>query len=242
MTSEFFFFYTEANLVCCALFAVILMHDLRRFNHRETQVRFDDALAAHILYFISDSCWAALVSAAVHFHHFFALLVNFSNFFLMGLLGCTWFRFMAASEQLPFRNTKKGKVLISLPMAVMSGVLALSYFAAPKLWVSDSGSLTPLYYTLIPVAPILYTAAGSVICALSPVSPSDSLWASATTSWDRPRTASMPAWTGQMRSCTWTSGCKSSSERRCRAQLADGHHRPFPFLLFGACIFPGFVA
>ena len=159
MTSEYFFFYTEANLVCCALFAVILMHDLRRFNHRETQVRFDDALAAHMLYFISDSCWAALVSGAVHFHHFFALLVNFSNFFLMGLLGYTWFRFMAASEQLPFRNTKKGKVLISLPMAVMSGVLALSYFAAPKLWVSDSGSLTPLYYTLIPVAPILYSAA-----------------------------------------------------------------------------------
>lgn len=165
MTSEYFFFYTEANLVCCILFAVILIHDLKRFSRQEKQLRFDAAVASHMLYFISDSLWAALVSGTLKFSRFAALLVNFSNYFLMALLGYTWFRFMAASEQLPIRNTRKGRILIALPMAVMSSVLAIWYIAAPRFWISDAGVLNPLYFPMLAISPFLYSVA-SMVCSV----------------------------------------------------------------------------
>lgn len=166
MTSEYFFFYTEANLVCCILFAVILFHDLKRFNRQEKQIRFDAAVASHILYFISDSFWAALVSGALKFTRLASILINFSNFFLMALLGFTWFHFMAASEQLPIRNTTKGRILISLPMLVTTGLLVVWYIAAPGFWISDAGILNPLYFPLMAVSPFLYFLASIVFSVL----------------------------------------------------------------------------
>ena len=159
MSSQDFFFYTEANLFCVVLFGVILFHDARRFNRQETQIRFDAAILFHILYFISDSFWAALESGVIPATPLLLAVVNFSNFFLMSTLACVWFQFLAASESLPLRNTRKGRVFTALPMLVMSGLMAFWYALAPRFWISETGSLNPLYFPLMVVAPFFYITA-----------------------------------------------------------------------------------
>ena len=62
MQLDYFFFYTEANIVCIVILAILLVHDRFHSTRQEKQIWFNWALVVHILYFISDIGWAAVIS------------------------------------------------------------------------------------------------------------------------------------------------------------------------------------
>lgn len=57
----FSFYYIEANLVCAIVFGIILLHNHFNIDRQEKQIKFDHALIAFIVYFLTDSVWAGIV-------------------------------------------------------------------------------------------------------------------------------------------------------------------------------------
>ena len=63
MQLDYFFFYTESNIVCMVILAIMLFNDKKHSTRREKQIWFNRTIVAHILYFVSDIGWAAVLSS-----------------------------------------------------------------------------------------------------------------------------------------------------------------------------------
>ena len=79
----FFAYYAESNIVCAIIFAIMLVHDLLTMNRQEQQIKYDKALVAFMLYFISDCFWAAVDSGILPKNTFSVAATNFANYVLM---------------------------------------------------------------------------------------------------------------------------------------------------------------
>ena len=62
MGLEYFIFYTEANTVSILILSLMLINDRLHSTQQEKQIRFNWTVIAHILYFVSDMGWAAVLS------------------------------------------------------------------------------------------------------------------------------------------------------------------------------------
>jgi len=167
MTLDYFFFYTEANIVCIVIFLVLLRHDRLYSTRQEKQIWFDRTMIAHILYFLSDIGWAAVISGNLPRTRFLVILFNFLNFILLSLISYGWFMYMAASEDMILGKTWKQRRLLRLPMLISTAVIVVAFIAAPRFWVNDAGELNFWYYPLMITAPLIYIVASSVISLIN---------------------------------------------------------------------------
>ena len=165
MTLDYLFFYAEANIVCIIIFVILLWHDRRYRTRQEKQIWFDRTVIAHILYFISDIGWAAVISGNLPRSRGLVILFNFLNFILLSLISYGWFMYMAASEGMDLVKSWKQRRLIRLPMEICTAILVISYIIAPRFWVNDAGELNSWYYPLLVTAPLIYIIA-SFICSM----------------------------------------------------------------------------
>lgn len=156
MGSEYFIFYTEANLVCVTILAILLLNNRIYGTQRETQVWFNRAIIAFMLYFVSDIGWAAVLSGQLPRTRLLIILFNLSNYILLSLMAIQWFMYMAASEKMSFRKDRKKQLLCYLPMCVSALVIVIAYITAPLYWISERNELNGLYYPMMIVVPILY--------------------------------------------------------------------------------------
>ena len=85
MTS-FAFYYIEANIVCILVFAILLLHNHFSIDRQEKQIKFDHALIAFMLYFISDAAWAAIIAGMLPRNRFTVVATNFSNCVIMAVI------------------------------------------------------------------------------------------------------------------------------------------------------------
>ncbi len=163
MTLDYFTFYSEANIVCILILAVMLVNDWLHSAQQEKQIWLNRTLTAHILYFISDIGWAAVISGHLPQNRVSSCLFNLANFILLGTLAYLWFMYMAASEDLPFRTSRKKRLLCLLPLVVTTLAMIIAYAAAPQFWISDTGELNKLYYAMMIAAPVTYLLSAFVI-------------------------------------------------------------------------------
>ena len=165
MTPDYLFFYAEANIVCIIIFVIILWHDRRYRTRQEKQIWFDRTVIAHILYFISDIGWAAVISGDLPRIRALVIIFNFLNFILLSLIAYGWFMYMAASENMILGKTWKQRRLGRLPMAICTAILVTTYIIAPRFWVNDAGELNFWYYPLLLTAPLIYIIS-SFVCSM----------------------------------------------------------------------------
>lgn len=157
MSRDYFFFYFEATVVCVLFFAIMLLNDYRNGNRQEKQVYLDRVIMAHMLYFLNDLAWAAVLSGFLPRTRTLVVLVNFINAFFLAGITYNWFLYAAAAEQLPIRKKKHFFKVVGLPIYVVIAVAVIWYLAAPTFWVSETAELNPLYYPLILLpAPMIY--------------------------------------------------------------------------------------
>ena len=117
LMSEYFFHYTESNLACAVIFAIMLAHDVLSVDRQEKQIKFDHTLASFIAYFISDSVWAAVTTGTLPKTLATVALTNFSNFIIMALI-----------------NTVKVELyLCAISNASFTGILKQMRFKKPSL-------------------------------------------------------------------------------------------------------------
>ena len=163
MQGDYFFFYTEANIVCILILLILLVNDRLHNTRQEKQIRFNWTVVAHIGYFISDICWAAVLSGNLPRTRLLVGLFNFTNLVMMHLLAFEWFLYMAASENMDFRKSRRRRNLCRTPMIVSVLVMVVAYVIAPEFWINKDGELNSLYYLMLILMPVLYMIAAFVI-------------------------------------------------------------------------------
>lgn len=156
MQLDYFFFYSEANIVCMAILGILLFHSRAHSTRQEKQIWYDRTIVAHILYFLSDIGWAAELSGQLPTSRFLVVLFNFTNLVLLSLLAYAWFMYMAASVRLKFRNVRGVRLLCLLPMIVFTLAMVVAYTAAPYFWVNADCKLSVWYYPMLIGAPFIY--------------------------------------------------------------------------------------
>ena len=159
MSLEYFIFYIEANVVSILILGLLLINDRLQSTRQEKQIWFNRTIVVHILYFISDMCWAAVLSGQLPRTRLHVGLFNFSNLVLLSLLAYEWFLYMAASEEMPFRKSIRRRALCRIPIIVAVLVMVIAYIAAPEFWISAEGELNSWYYPMLIAVPVLYLMA-----------------------------------------------------------------------------------
>ena len=176
MGFDYFVFYTEASLICVIILSTILLTDRMYNTKQEKQVWFGRAIVAFMLYFISDAFWAAMLSGEFTVKRSYVVLVNLSNYILLGLMAYGLFMFIAASEKMPFRKDARIRRLIFLPVIISTLAISIAYVKNPLFWVNEQNELNNLYFPFMIAVPSLYLWAGfglSVRYALKSVSKMD---------------------------------------------------------------------
>lgn len=156
MQGDYFFFYTEANIVCILILLILLVNDRLHNTRQEKQIRFNWTVVAHFGYFISDIGWAAVLSGNLPRTRLLVGLFNFTNLVMLNLLAYEWFLYMAASENLPFRKSLRKRHLCMAPMIAAILLMVVAYVIAPEFWISKDGELNSLYYLMLIIPPVLY--------------------------------------------------------------------------------------
>ena len=162
MGFDYFVFYTEASLVCVIILTMILITDRMFHTKQEKQIWFSRAISAFILYFISDACWAAMLSGMFTKIRFFAVLFNYTNYILISLMGYGLFAFIAVSGKMSFFNSIRNRRLCFIPVVVSVLFISIAYVTNPLFWINENNELNALYFPLMFAVPSLYLIAGFI--------------------------------------------------------------------------------
>ena len=162
MGFDYFVFYTEASLVCVIILTMILITDRMFHTKQEKQIWFSRAISAFILYFISDACWAAMLSGMFPKIRFFAVLFNYTNYILISLMGYGLFAFIAVSGKMSFFNSIRNRRLCFIPVVVSVLFISIAYVANPLFWINENNELNALYFPLMFAVPSLYLIVGFI--------------------------------------------------------------------------------
>ena len=157
--SSYFIYYTEANIVCVCIFAIILVRDLLSMDRQEKQIKYDHALIAFMLYFVCDACWAAIIAGVLPRNLFTVLATNFGNYILMAAITYAWLRYVMAVENIPGRDSRRTQFGILFPFYVVTIALIVTYLVKPTLLLDENFELQPAYDVFQITVPCIYIAA-----------------------------------------------------------------------------------
>ncbi len=157
--NEYFTYYAESNLVCIVIFSILLLHDYFNVDRQEKQIKFDHSLIAFMLYFLSDSVWAAIIAGIFPYNKTTVLVTNTANFILMSMLSYMWLRYVLAAEQTPNRERPLNRFLMVFPFLLTALLMVVVYFVAPKLLLGQDLTLQPLYFFCLITVPAVYVIA-----------------------------------------------------------------------------------
>ncbi len=157
--SSYFIYYTEASIVCVIIFAVMLARDLFNVDRQEKQIKYDRALIAFALYFISDAFWAAIIAGILPTNTFTVVTSNFANCLLMSAITYTWLRYVMAVEQVPKRDEKLHQFAVLFPFLASALSMVITFIVSPHVLFGEGTTLQPAYYIYQITVPCIYIAA-----------------------------------------------------------------------------------
>lgn len=157
--TEFFVYYTLANVVCFIIFGILLLHDLFGIDRRETQIKFDNALIAFMLYFAADCLWAAATAGVIKPTLPIMIFVHFSIYVLMSAITYTWLRYVMAVEEAPRREKTINKFAILFPFLVSTVIMIIVFATAPGKLIDENLETKTAYNVFLVVVPYIYIIA-----------------------------------------------------------------------------------
>ena len=159
LMSSYFIYYTEASIVCVIIFGIMLVWDLFSIDKQEKQIKYDHALIAFMLYFVSDALWAAVIAGMLPRNRFIVVTTNFLNCILMAAITYRWLIYVMAVEQIPKRDKPLTRFVILIPFLLSTAALIFTFLFAPDLLLSSDLELQPLYSVFLIAVPIIYIVA-----------------------------------------------------------------------------------
>jgi len=156
---DYFITYMGSNIICLIIFGIMLVHDLRSVDRQEKQIKYDHALIAFMLYFVSDCFWAAVYSGILPKTRVSITITDVVNYFLMAAITYTWLRYVMAVEQVENRDTRRMKFFSLLPFGISTVIMICMYIFTPTLMISETLEVQPAAYVFLVVVPYIYIAA-----------------------------------------------------------------------------------
>ena len=157
--TNYFIYYAEANIICFLFFGVMLLHDLFNATRQETQIQFDRTLTAFMVYFISDTLWAAVDSGALPVNTFSVVATNFANNIIISLITYSWLRYVMAVEKASNREKSITQFAIIFPFLVSVAAMVGIYLFAPRVLLSEALEPTPAFFAAFLAVPYIYIVA-----------------------------------------------------------------------------------
>lgn len=154
--SGYFIYYTEASIVCVIIFGIMLGRDLFSVDRQEKQIKYDHALIAFMLYFVSDALWAAVIAGIIPKNQFTVLATNFANYIFMANITYSWLRYVMVVEQVPNREKRITKFAIQFPFIASTIALIVTYLLAPRVLLTEDLNLRPAYSAFQITVPCIY--------------------------------------------------------------------------------------
>ncbi|MBQ6552287.1 MAG: GGDEF domain-containing protein [Clostridia bacterium] len=159
MPQQYFLYYTVSNVICAIIFGIMLAHDLASIDRQEKQIKFDRALIAFMLYFISDSVWAGVDSGIIPKTHFSVFVTNLANCVIMAAITYLWLRFVMAVEEVVDRDRRGTIFSIMLPLILSTAALIATYIAAPQVLIDENLETMPAFDIFLVAVPFIYIIA-----------------------------------------------------------------------------------
>ena len=156
---DYFVYYFEANLVCFLIFGLMLGRDHFSRDKQEQQIKFDRALFALCLYFISDTFWVAVVANVVPKNSITVAIANFANYIVLAFVSYAWLHYVMAFEHVPRRDKKLNKFAILFPFLVSTLALIVLFFVAPQVLVDENLDPSTVHNIFLVTVPIIYILA-----------------------------------------------------------------------------------
>ena len=154
-----YIYYIESNVICLIIFAILFFHDLFGVDRQEKQIKYDHTLIAFMLYFISDSVWAAVEDGLIPTSNIVALITNTANFILMSTVTFLWLRYVMAVEGVKNRERPINKVAVLFPFFISLLACIVIYLINPYLLIDEECKVTILFNIMITIVPIIYVVA-----------------------------------------------------------------------------------
>ncbi len=148
----------ESNIICLIIFGIMLGHDLLRIDRQEKQIKFDHALAAMMLYFVSDVFCAAVIAGIIPRTLMSVALTNFSNYCLMSMITYFWLRYVMAVEQVPNREKTANRFAGIFPFLVSTAIMIIVFCAAPHHLIDENLEVQPVFNVYLIVVPCINIA------------------------------------------------------------------------------------
>lgn len=157
--SEYFIYYASINIVGAVIFGIMLANDYIGLDRQEKQLKYDHALIAFILYFLSDAIWAGVDAGVFPVNQFTVITTTFLNFVIMTLIIYTWLCYVLAVEQIPNRNSLSMRILLALPLVLSMVGLILTFLISPRLLIDENLKNTAAFDAFLVAVPYIYLIA-----------------------------------------------------------------------------------
>lgn len=157
--SEYFIYYASINIVGAVIFGIMLANDYIGLDRQEKQLKYDHALIAFILYFLSDAIWAGVDAGVFPVNQFTVITTTFLNFVIMTLIIYTWLCYVLAVEQIPNRNSMTMRIILALPLILSMVGLILTYLISPRLLIDENLKNTAAFDAFLVAVPYIYLIA-----------------------------------------------------------------------------------
>ena len=167
MESSYFLFYAEANIVSIIVLCILFFNDRLHSMRQEKQIWFNRTLIAHILYFVTDIGWAAVLGGQLPKTRALVIIFNYLNYIFISLIAYEWFMYMAASENMKLIKISKQRAMCLLPMILSAVIMAAAYLCAPYFWIDEAGEVNMLYYPMMIAAPSFYLIAAFIFSMIN---------------------------------------------------------------------------
>ena len=146
-------------MVGAIFFGIMLLHDHTSIDKQEKQIKYDHALFAYILYFISDAIWSGVDSGVFPVSTVSVMVTTFANFVLISYITYRWLLYVMAEEQISGRNRLLIKHVIVFPLFFFFLGILIVYLVSPGLLISPEFKSTRLFDILLCSIPNIYIIA-----------------------------------------------------------------------------------
>ena len=167
MVMDYTWFYVEANIVSIILFVMMFLKEAGSVGRQSKQLIFFQIIIAHIMYFLSDICWALILGDYLPKIYFVVTLVNILNAIILSAITGLWFIYVELSQGEEYIKKSKNRLCVLVPAMLSALIMIVLFLFFPKTMLTEDNPYVSDFSTIFWISPRVTSIATTL-------SPSDS--------------------------------------------------------------------
>ena len=155
-------FYVEGNIVGIIIFLMMLLRELGTVGRQSKQLLLINIFFAHIMYFLSDTCWALIIGDYLPCIPFLVAVANILNSVILSAITGFWFVYVELSQGEEYIKKFKTRICVLIPAMISALLMLILFVFFPKAVLSDAHTLTMTYYIVFLSVPVIYIVVSTI--------------------------------------------------------------------------------